>query len=166
MPIVTRPSSTGPSLLGGSIELPAAPCSHAPGRRVSPWTGAEARAFPWGDAPAVDPYWGPYHGVDTGHDDHRPLPTLGGVHRDELHRVVIVVDEHRRAQLATVREQRGDLGVGVAGRLGAYIARRPGPGQCDCQCASTHPQTTSGRAARCKCAAKRAGLGGSVVGHR
>jgi nucleotide sugar dehydrogenase len=38
MPITSRPT-TGPSLLGGSIELPANPCTHEPGRPVAPWTG-------------------------------------------------------------------------------------------------------------------------------
>ena len=38
MTIVSRPSRV-PSLLGGSIELPANPCSHPPAREVSPWTG-------------------------------------------------------------------------------------------------------------------------------
>ena len=37
MTIVSRPSRV-PSLLGGSIELPANPCSHAPAREASPWT--------------------------------------------------------------------------------------------------------------------------------
>ncbi len=40
MTITTRPSSTGASLLGGSIELPAADCRHAEPRTVAPWTGA------------------------------------------------------------------------------------------------------------------------------
>ena len=44
MTITTRPTSTGPSLLGGSIELPVAPCLHAPARSVSPWTGEEGTA--------------------------------------------------------------------------------------------------------------------------
>lgn len=44
MNIVTRPSSTGPSLLGGSIELPTAVCRHAPARLVSPWIGEEGTA--------------------------------------------------------------------------------------------------------------------------
>jgi nucleotide sugar dehydrogenase len=39
MTITTRPTLTGPSLLGGSIELPPNPCSHAPARTVAPWTG-------------------------------------------------------------------------------------------------------------------------------
>ena len=42
--IVSRPSSTGPSLLGGSIELPIAPCTHEQARRVEPWTGAPGTA--------------------------------------------------------------------------------------------------------------------------
>jgi nucleotide sugar dehydrogenase len=40
MTIVSRPSSVA-SLLGGSIELPAHACSHAPAREVSPWIGEE-----------------------------------------------------------------------------------------------------------------------------
>lgn len=43
MSIVSRPT-TGPSLLGGSIELPVAPCTHAPARSVSPWTGEDGTA--------------------------------------------------------------------------------------------------------------------------
>jgi len=39
--IVARPTNTGPSLLGGSIELPVAPCEHAAARPVAPWTGEE-----------------------------------------------------------------------------------------------------------------------------
>jgi nucleotide sugar dehydrogenase len=39
MTIVSRPSSVA-SVLGGSIELPAQPCAHAPAREVSPWIGA------------------------------------------------------------------------------------------------------------------------------
>lgn len=42
--IVTRPSATGPSLLGGSIELPPSPCEHGTPRFVSPWTGGEGTA--------------------------------------------------------------------------------------------------------------------------
>ncbi len=38
MTIVSRPSRNT-SLLGGSIELPIAPCAHGPQRRVHPWTG-------------------------------------------------------------------------------------------------------------------------------
>ena len=38
MTIVRRPSA-GTSMVGGSISLPASPCSHAPARTVSPWTG-------------------------------------------------------------------------------------------------------------------------------
>lgn len=44
MRIVARPSATGPSLLGGSIELPAAPCRQGGARRVSGWTGEEGTA--------------------------------------------------------------------------------------------------------------------------
>ncbi len=44
MTITTRPTSTGPSLLGGSIELPVAPCRHVPARSVSPWSGEEGTA--------------------------------------------------------------------------------------------------------------------------
>jgi nucleotide sugar dehydrogenase len=44
MTIVSRPSATGPSLLGGSIVLPPNPCRHGPARTVSPWTGEEGTA--------------------------------------------------------------------------------------------------------------------------
>lgn len=37
--IVRRPTSTGPSLLGGSIVQPAAPCRHVAPRAVRPWAG-------------------------------------------------------------------------------------------------------------------------------
>ena len=39
MTITTRPTRGGPSLLGGSIEVPANPCVHDTPRTVSPWTG-------------------------------------------------------------------------------------------------------------------------------
>jgi nucleotide sugar dehydrogenase len=39
MTITTRPTRGGPSLLGGSIEVPANPCLHETPRTVSPWTG-------------------------------------------------------------------------------------------------------------------------------
>jgi len=39
--IVARPTATGASLLGGSIELPLAPCTHAVARPVTPWMGEE-----------------------------------------------------------------------------------------------------------------------------
>jgi len=39
MTITTRPSRTGPSLLGGSIDVPANPCLHETPRPVEPWTG-------------------------------------------------------------------------------------------------------------------------------
>jgi nucleotide sugar dehydrogenase len=39
MTISTRPTSTGASLLGGSIELPVNPCRHGTPRPVTPWTG-------------------------------------------------------------------------------------------------------------------------------
>jgi len=42
--IVTRPTATGPSMLGGSIEVPLAPCTHEPPRSVSPWTGEPGTA--------------------------------------------------------------------------------------------------------------------------
>ena len=42
-PIVSRPSSAT-SLLGGSLELPIAPCRHEPARQVSPWTGEPGTA--------------------------------------------------------------------------------------------------------------------------
>ena len=38
--IVTRPT-VGASMLGGSITLPPQPCTHAPARPASPWTGEE-----------------------------------------------------------------------------------------------------------------------------
>lgn len=44
MTITNRPSSTGPSLLGGSIELPAARCAHPAARSVVPWAGEEGTA--------------------------------------------------------------------------------------------------------------------------
>jgi nucleotide sugar dehydrogenase len=37
--ITTRPTRGGPSLLGGSIEVPSNPCLHETPRTVSPWTG-------------------------------------------------------------------------------------------------------------------------------
>ena len=39
MTITTRPSHTGPSLLGGSIDVPVNPCLHEAPRFVTPWTG-------------------------------------------------------------------------------------------------------------------------------
>jgi len=39
MTITHRPSAAAPSLLGGSIELPARTCVHPEPRTVSPWTG-------------------------------------------------------------------------------------------------------------------------------
>jgi nucleotide sugar dehydrogenase len=39
MTITTRPTHTGPSLLGGSIDVPVNPCLHEAPRPVSPWTG-------------------------------------------------------------------------------------------------------------------------------
>jgi nucleotide sugar dehydrogenase len=39
MTITTRPTHTGPSLLGGSIDVPLNPCLHEAPRFVSPWTG-------------------------------------------------------------------------------------------------------------------------------
>jgi nucleotide sugar dehydrogenase len=39
MTITHRPSAAAPSLLGGSIELPARTCVHSEPRTVSPWTG-------------------------------------------------------------------------------------------------------------------------------
>ncbi len=42
--IVARPTATGPSMLGGSIELPVASCEHEPARPVSPWTGEPGTA--------------------------------------------------------------------------------------------------------------------------
>ncbi|HEY6012519.1 MAG TPA: nucleotide sugar dehydrogenase [Candidatus Limnocylindrales bacterium] len=39
MTITTRPTHTGPSLLGGSIDVPVNPCRHEAPRSVSPWTG-------------------------------------------------------------------------------------------------------------------------------
>jgi nucleotide sugar dehydrogenase len=43
MSIVRRPSG-GASMLGGSIHLAATPCTHAPARRATPWTGEEGTA--------------------------------------------------------------------------------------------------------------------------
>jgi nucleotide sugar dehydrogenase len=42
-PIVSRPSNAT-SLLGGSLELPMAPCRHEPAQEVSPWTGEPGTA--------------------------------------------------------------------------------------------------------------------------
>jgi nucleotide sugar dehydrogenase len=42
--IVRRPSQSGPSLLGGSIELAPRPCTHGPAVRVAPWTGEPGTA--------------------------------------------------------------------------------------------------------------------------
>jgi nucleotide sugar dehydrogenase len=39
MTITRRPSRCGPSLLGGSIEVPVNPCAHPTPRSVRPWTG-------------------------------------------------------------------------------------------------------------------------------
>jgi nucleotide sugar dehydrogenase len=39
MTITTRPTHTGASLLGGSIDVPVNPCRHESPRSVSPWTG-------------------------------------------------------------------------------------------------------------------------------
>jgi len=39
MTITTRPSRMGPSLLGGSIDVPVNECQHGTPRTVSPWTG-------------------------------------------------------------------------------------------------------------------------------
>ena len=39
MTITTRPSRSGPSLLGGSIEVPVNPCLHGEQRFVEPWAG-------------------------------------------------------------------------------------------------------------------------------
>jgi nucleotide sugar dehydrogenase len=39
MTIVTRPTRSGPSLLGGSIDVAANPCRHEAPRTVAPWTG-------------------------------------------------------------------------------------------------------------------------------
>ena len=41
--IVTRPS-VGASMLGGSIRLPAQPCTHGRARSISPWAGEEGTA--------------------------------------------------------------------------------------------------------------------------
>ncbi len=43
MSIVRRPS-VGASMLGGSITVPASPCTHAPARAVSPWAGEPGTA--------------------------------------------------------------------------------------------------------------------------
>ena len=39
MTITTRPSHSGPSLLGGSIDVPVNPCKHGTQRSVQPWVG-------------------------------------------------------------------------------------------------------------------------------
>jgi nucleotide sugar dehydrogenase len=39
MTVSTRRLAAAPSMLGGSIELPAHPCEHATPRRAAPWTG-------------------------------------------------------------------------------------------------------------------------------
>jgi nucleotide sugar dehydrogenase len=39
MTITTRPSRSGPSLLGGSIDVPVNPCRHGDWRSVQPWVG-------------------------------------------------------------------------------------------------------------------------------
>jgi nucleotide sugar dehydrogenase len=44
MTITNRPSSAAPSLLGGSIELPARTCRHADQPLVAPWQGAPGTA--------------------------------------------------------------------------------------------------------------------------
>jgi nucleotide sugar dehydrogenase len=41
MTIVRRPTSTGASMLGGSIELPPQKCRHVESRQVRPWTGEQ-----------------------------------------------------------------------------------------------------------------------------
>ena len=43
MTIVRRPS-VGASMLGGSISVPSAPCTHAAARQVHPWTGEDGTA--------------------------------------------------------------------------------------------------------------------------
>ncbi len=40
----TRALAAAPSMLGGTIELPANPCTHAPARSVTPWVGAAGTA--------------------------------------------------------------------------------------------------------------------------
>ncbi|MBA2315430.1 MAG: nucleotide sugar dehydrogenase [Chloroflexi bacterium] len=44
MTITSRPTGTGPSLLGGSIELPPNPCLHAPPTRAPAWAGEPGTA--------------------------------------------------------------------------------------------------------------------------
>ena len=39
MTITSRPSRSGPSLLGGSIDVPVNPCRHGDQRSVQPWVG-------------------------------------------------------------------------------------------------------------------------------
>jgi nucleotide sugar dehydrogenase len=39
MTITSRPTRSGPSLLGGSIDVPVNPCQHEAPRSVDPWTG-------------------------------------------------------------------------------------------------------------------------------
>jgi nucleotide sugar dehydrogenase len=42
--ITTRPSAAGPSLLGGSIDLPPNPCLHGTPQHVAPWSGEPGTA--------------------------------------------------------------------------------------------------------------------------
>jgi nucleotide sugar dehydrogenase len=44
MTITTRPTSTGPSLVGGSIDLPANPCLHDAPTMARPWVGVSGTA--------------------------------------------------------------------------------------------------------------------------
>ena len=44
MTVTSRPLSAAPSMLGGTIELPAYPCLHETPRRVVPWTGEDGTA--------------------------------------------------------------------------------------------------------------------------
>lgn len=78
VPGYTRPAQRAPLDDVAEAKVAAA----CPGAKVAPWVGREARAFPWGNAPQVDAYWGPYHRVDTGHatdPDVRFVGSSGGV---------------------------------------------------------------------------------------
>jgi len=44
MTVTTRSLDAVPSLLGGSISLPANPCTHPPARHASPWAGEAGTA--------------------------------------------------------------------------------------------------------------------------
>ncbi|KQT35357.1 hypothetical protein ASG29_00515 [Sphingomonas sp. Leaf412] len=62
-PGYTRPRQIAPIDAAAEATIAAA----CPGAKVAPWVGPQAAGRPWGDAPHVDPYWGPYHSCETGH---------------------------------------------------------------------------------------------------